>query len=356
MPSSPRTVFVLGAGFTRGFLPRAPLLTDDYQGDDLETKFEGFEHASRIPRLERKRNSGGRINIERLMTRLDGRMPYDSEQRSDKELDLLLSELLRCFHRRIQQAKEGEWHRSELADFARSVAENGHTCITFNYDDVLDQALWEVKRVLAISGSSYWHPDGGYGFLCRPAETCVQERNVFVDQTSMRLLKLHGSINWRVRRGYRQPYPVDAIVHHEGWFPPVELLEADPEQVESHLEPDPFIVPPVLVKSTLVEQPILRLAWSLAYKELERAEQVIFVGYSFPATDMAGSFLFGEALQNLKLSQLKVVNLASDESEEQVVRESYRKVFSGLSDDQFDFKGALEWSHEWCKQAGARNS
>ncbi len=149
---------------------------------------------------------------------------------------------------------------------------------------------------------------------------------------------------------------IDAIVHHERWFPPVELLRADPEQIESHLEPDPFIVPPVLVKSTLVEQPILKLTWSLAYKELERAEQVIFVGYSFPATDMAASFLFGEALQNLKLSQLKVVNLASKELEEQVVRESYRKVFSGLSNDQFDFKGALEWSREWCKQAGARNS
>src|SRR5712691_11276920 len=104
MSHPPQTVFVLGAGFTKAFLPHAPLLEDDY-AVDLE-KFKHFPLARRILELEIERNSSGSINIERLMTRLDSLMPYDPEG-ADQELGLLLSEVNNAFVTRIMQAKQG---------------------------------------------------------------------------------------------------------------------------------------------------------------------------------------------------------------------------------------------------------
>ena len=76
-----------------------------------------------------------------------------------------------------------------------------------------------------------------------------------------------------------------------------------------------MIVPPVLSKSGLVEQPVLRLVWSRAFTELATAHEVTFIGYSFPTTDIAVRTLFSEAMEDLPRENITIVNLASDESE-----------------------------------------
>ena len=338
---------MFGAGFTRAFLPNAPLLNDDYYGDELEKKFREFPHASRILALERSRNRDGHIDIERLMTRLDGLMPYDFDQGATEELRLLLAEVKRCFVRRLKAAKAEQRHDKELAALGKYCILNGITCITFNYDDVFDQALWEFARAVNfMEKPAYWHPDGGYGFFCKPSVACIGDVQARMDWTSMLLLKLHGSVNWRIRRGFPQPYGIDAIVHFQEWFSPPLPIEDDPETIELHLEREPFIVPPVLVKSVLVEQPILGLVWSLAYDELTKADEIIFIGYSLPITDLAATFLFSEAIRDETISNIKVVNSSPTEESRTGILEAYRRVFPGITDEQFDFRGAREWSKE----------
>lgn len=351
MTSNPRRIFVLGAGFTRAFLPNAPLLNDDYYGDEVEEKFHEFPYASRILALERSRNPNGHIDIERLMTRLDGRMPYDSWRGADEELGLLLKEIKHCFMRRLNEAKAGEQHSNELAAFAEYCVQGGITSITFNYDDVFDQALWEVKPVESEGRIElpYWHPDGGYGFFCKPSIVCIRDVSTYMDElVSILFLKLHGSVNWRIRRGFPHPLGVNAIVHHEEWFPYPSFLpvEPDPETIELHLEQEPFIVPPVLVKSVLVEQPILGLVWSLAYEELAKADEITFIGYSLPITDLAATFLFSEAVQERVIPNISVVNHPSNNEVRNAIMDSYKRVFPGIRDEQFDFRDALEWSNE----------
>lgn len=362
MSVSPRTVFVLGAGFTRAFLPQAPLVKDDYGSDRLMARFEGFPNAKRVLKSEISRNASGFIDIERLMTRIDGLMPYDFENAAAEELRLLLSAVKRAFIDRIERAKGGSFHKAQLGAFAAYCSHNHVDCITFNYDDILDEALWDVDKVTHVTEepAGYWHPDGGYGFFCRPSETCIRSVQLDMDRTSMLLLKLHGSVNWRPRRGYPRPYSVDAIVHHEPWQPPLELAQPEvPESkpsraaLEVHLEPEAFIVPPVLVKSALVEEPILRIVWSHAYKVLAGAEQVFFVGYSLPTTDLAAGFLFREALSGLDLSRITVINKAPTGDEQALVRDTYSKALPGIPNDRFRFMDALEWAAE---MAGERTS
>ena len=70
-------VVVTGAGFTRAFVPGAPLLVDDFNNNGLEARVRGLPNASRLLDWERSLDERGRIDIERLMTRLDALMPYD---------------------------------------------------------------------------------------------------------------------------------------------------------------------------------------------------------------------------------------------------------------------------------------
>ena len=159
------TVFILGTGFTKAFLPDAPLLTDDYGGLDLLDKFKNFDHAGRILEMELNRGESGEINIERLMTRLDRGMPYDLDRGVAEEMRLLSVEVRHQFLVKIAQAKNGEFHSADLAAFAHHCLTNRITCITLNYDDMLDEALWKANPRDSEPPEPHWHPDGGYGFF-----------------------------------------------------------------------------------------------------------------------------------------------------------------------------------------------
>jgi len=337
------TVFVLGAGFTKAFLPGAPLLIDDYGAVSLQSEFKRFPTALRVLESEMDRKDPNRIDLERVMTRASAGVPYDSEMGASEELSLLFSKLKASFESKLQTARNGEVHEQDLAALARLCVERRIACVTFNYDDLLDEALWEVKRLIeADVGGPCWHPDGGYGFFCRPAWVMSGTvPAVRMGNVAMHLLKLHGSINWRVRLGYSSPLSPDALVHSEGWFPRLGVDDPDTEELERHMEKSPFLVPPILTKDELVREPILRLIWTRAFAALASADLVVFVGYSFPVTDIAARFLFTEAIR--PETRLQVVNHARTETSQAALRARYREAL-GVQHHQFTFEDALEWS------------
>jgi hypothetical protein len=348
-----KTVFVLGAGFTRAFLPRAPLLTDDYGAADLVRRLQGYPNARRILLQELARNGDGRLNIERLLTRLDGGMPYDADCDATAEVGLLAAELMQALVRRIESAKSGTVHREELLSFAQRCLRDGITCVTFNYDDILDGALYDAGRVPNATAESGWHPDTGYGFVCPSSATCVHAGAVRTTPSPLLLLKLHGSLNWRLKLGAQPSGVVDALVHHEDWsVDPSREGGAVRERIERHLAPGRFIAAPLLAKTAVAERPVLGRLWALAYQALGQAERVIFLGYSLPPADVAAAFLFREACGDLRPAQLQVVNLASSEELRREVRAAYRQVFPDLPDAQFVFQDARDWARAWSGHAG----
>ena len=326
-------VVVTGAGFTRALVPGAPLLVDDFNNDVLEGRVRGLPNASRLLNWERNLHPRGYIDIERLMTRLDALMPYDyadSAGNAANEYGFLLSGLKRAFLDRLHEARKGDIHREELRRFAKHCEANGFCCITFNYDDFLDEALAQTRN---------WNPHWGYGFFCPSSLDTIASLDGLETHSVLRLLKLHGSINWRVKLGYASPVAIDSITHHHDWGG-VRLRSP---QAGGYLEPDPVMVPPVLSKSILVEQPVLRLVWSHAFTILETAHEVTFIGYSFPMTDMAARTLFSEALKDLPRGDINVVDLGREVSDAEATRRQYRSVLGDIPDEQFHFGGALEW-------------
>lgn len=209
-------VFVLGAGFTRALVPKAPLLVDDYDIPRLRERFTSFSYATAILDHALAEGSNGHIDLERLLTRLSG-MPYDAAD-AHRELALLETALRKSLVQRLKEAKASEVDRENLVAFARMVLAKGASIVTFNYDDVLDQALWEVNRVTTGYPPSkpYWHPDGGYGFFCRPSIASVADSSVYMDLPGTLLLKLHGSINWHWRLGEGTARGPTGLLHHVG--------------------------------------------------------------------------------------------------------------------------------------------
>ncbi|MDO8613437.1 MAG: hypothetical protein Q7R32_11550 [Dehalococcoidia bacterium] len=206
-------------------------------------------------------------------------------------------------------------------------------------------------------GFPFWHPNEGYGFFCKASYNVIEGVQLGMDLVSTHLFKLHGSVNWRTKLGSPKPCGLDAVVHHESWYSPSFINRSLVPHIEGYLDPDPFIVPPVLVKSSLVEEPVLQRVWSEAYNELEKAERVIFVGYSFPVTDMAARFLFTETLlRDTDSPDIMVVNLKTTEAERETLRRGYREVFPTIAESQFDFRGARVWSREFVASYSASKS
>ena len=327
-------VIITGAGFSRGLVNDSPLLIDDFNNDYLQATVRGLPHAYQLLDEERKQNEHGHINIERLMTRLDSLMPYDYAESSGNavnEYGFLLSALKSAFIDRIRSARERMIDHEGLGDIARYCADKKCSCITFNYDDFLDEAL-------AQTGG--WNPYWGYGFFCRSSLDTIASFDELEPYVDFLLLKLHSSINWRPNLGYSSPVAINNITHHHNW----NVTALRHPQVPGHLEPEPVMVPPVLSKSTLVEQPVLRLVWSQAFERLKTAHEVSFVGYSFPETDSMARTLFTEALGDLPRSKINVVNFASNEDEIDATRRRYRNVLGDeIHDQQFNFDGTREW-------------
>ena len=198
-------VVVTGAGFSRALVPGSPLLVDDFSNDALEDKVRGLPNASRLLDWERSLHPKGHIDIERLMTRLDALMPYDYAETAGNaanEYAFLLSELKRAFLARLHEARKGEIHREDLKRFAEYCETNGCCCITFNYDDFLDEALAQTRS---------WTPYWGYGFACSSSLDTVASFEDLETASILQLLKLHGSINWRAKLGYPSPYAIESI-------------------------------------------------------------------------------------------------------------------------------------------------
>jgi hypothetical protein len=86
-----------------------------------------------------------------------------------------------------------------------------------------------------------------------------------------------------------------------------------------------LVVPPVLEKSSLYMNDILRRQWELAREEIQGTDAVTCVGYSLPETDLAVRYLLSTAFPSVEY--LNIVDI--DESGR--VERHYRDMIPGTT-------------------------
>ena len=349
---SARQVFVLGAGFTRAFYAGAPLVQDSFDVAEIRERIRGLPLANMILEAELAMfQDGNTINIERLLTRVHAPLPYDDRTEAPHEMGILRNAVIGAFRSKLDKSKGKFEPATAMHGIAGHCLRNGVNCITFNYDDLLDEALYEVSA--ADKKEQFpWAPNVGYGFPCPHA---VWQRTFHVPpdgQTACTLLKLHGSINWRVERGTSRPYRISDFVDDSDWFPEIRSLsDTQRDSLEVRTENEPVIVPPILAKADLLDEPLLRLLWGRAHKCLCKAERVVFIGYAMSETDVAAKFLFSEAMQAAQDCEVVVVNSvglkAKTEQERKYeqgkFRVQYGRVFGETRQCQWEFRDTKEW-------------
>lgn len=161
---------------------------------------------------------------------------------------------------------------------------NEDSIISFNYDLVIEEAL---PRTI-------WNPKTGYGISISNIQGWHYKLEQ--EQNSLKLLKLHGSINWnKMQGGGMRLHSKRYYMAPRGYKPRKEKFD---------------ILPPGMHK-TIDRQPYTDL-WKNAGKVLNECKALIFIGYSMPDTDMLAKSLFLETVRwrgaKNGLSNIVIVN------------------------------------------------
>ena len=155
--------------------------------------------------------------------------------------------------------------------------EKDDALLTFNYDTLIEESMPKT--------TSLWTPREGYGINVTGvkhawASNWFSSHNIEPEKkASVKLFKLHGSINWRLDVNNKvilkkRPYVVKA----RGGNPNYENAAFLPPGWHKRVNKQPY--------STI---------WRNARLEMERCKTLVIVGYSLPDTDLIARALFLEA-------------------------------------------------------------
>jgi hypothetical protein len=301
-------------------------------------------------------------DAEQFMTRLDSRLREHAAKLSNKNMkaeewaNLVVlvkayDQMIFLFAHILNEIQNGPLCRQ----YAQLVAQCSplDTLVTFNWDTLLDQAIFADPR---------WFPDTGYGVIFRSIldedwrEPCSQE-------SELTYLKLHGSTNWLVnyitydlqtgerimitprprpgfasiaadfnlRRRLNGEVTIRPEVHevHRGSSPPPRPGEPEaqpccfvqaakpfrtyadryrdgyglfsyffpPNEPEHDVPLMPLIVPPTKIKFYDEFAHILDPLWEAAVDACIRADKIVIIGYSLPQTDERARQLLRSAMK-----------------------------------------------------------
>lgn len=193
---------------------------------------------------------------------------------------------------------------------------NKLSIITTNYDITLEYMLWRLGFHCYVPFE--WEPFM-FEFGYKSQSESMYDRAEY--ETSILTCKLHGSINWFSNSENRNSLKVlnnlyrgeiDEDLDYEDdlsspdfnfktvWYPEISNESYKFEQV-------PFIVPLTIFK--LQPDRRIQAIWDAAGKALKKADKLIFVGYSFPESDLyMRYFLAANLYENVDLRVIHIIS------------------------------------------------
>jgi hypothetical protein len=293
---SRRTLVILGAGATRGasFVdeqspqPLPPLDKDFFQ--QIARMSPGMKSKSQAEKLlnftRKEFGSETNLSMEEFLSEIEYTDRFHKEFNIDPGPAVKKHQkALDRFHKVLPKLLNETCN--DRCDYHARLAESLRTrdCVmSFNYDCLIDKAIKDntLKR---------WDPSkGGYGF--KPewgAKNWKNHENGRRVSNTIRLLKMHGSMNWQEnKRG--------------------ELgLARDLSEIE---DLNGSIIPPTWFKD--LQNPPFKSIWKKARREVRRARIIVVIGYSVPQTDLFSRSLFKvEAGSKQKREQLDLLVLVN---------------------------------------------
>jgi len=322
-----KDVFFFGSGFSKSLINAYPTLNDlsKYIKEKLS-----YEKGSVKLHFENEVPNSFHDNVEDLLTYLSSRLPYKTDVQilADETLYKdITSKLAKYFYYLREQYSTYYTAENDNKIFAKYILENKCTCITLNYDLVLEDLLYkntskEYQRANSNYSVFYKIPIVALNNRVPTGYGCLAEYETDFHRTEMpEIIKLHGSINW-LSVGQSNTDTIYSAIGNEK-----EYLKTDLNT---------FIVPPVLDKQSQYNNIILRALWKRAFNAIENAENIYIYGFSFPSTDYSIKFLFQSALRNNPNCKIYVINTKESFDE---LKKRYDDVFGN---NKCDFDCCVE--------------
>lgn len=203
--------------------------------------------------------------------------------------------------------------------------------ISMNWDDLLDRTLWIKCEKQNHDNHNAVLPDYCmYDYSIAECNWIPSIQLKARGYKNIKLLKLHGSLNWLCCPRCKRTF-VDksrAIAVENNVCPKCET----PDNIgDPRLEG--MIITPTFMKS--LTEIHLRNIWHNAYMEISEADEIVFIGYSFPDADFEIRCLLKKAIN--PSAEIKVI-LSPSDNPERIRNELLSKGVSELRVDEIIHK------------------
>lgn len=274
------------------------------------------------------------IDIENFHSSIEADIQKEIEAGNENESmfhQMSYNELIYLFSFVINEIQNGSISKPHLK-LAECISEDD-VIATFNWDTLIERALED---------SSNWNTDQGYSFTPKSIyRNGWKDSDKQLNEPMVQLLKLHGSTNWLtvhpnmlgnfttlnrfvkpddvyVYESTQESYPCHRGRYMKGYerlsygYYPVNLdmvaYSPDGEKVEFFNQPKPhlkkgvaqssgvasipLIIPPVKEKKYDQYGELFDSLWAKTSEAIQKADEIILIGYSFPITDIKSTELF----------------------------------------------------------------
>ncbi|GAA5210617.1 hypothetical protein [Microbacterium kyungheense] len=291
--------YILGAGFSRAVSSSMPLLTEL----GLRVRDGDEEIANRVSAHEIEA-------FESWMSQASTPQPYRdrAENLEAKGLYLRATREISAILRDEVITASSRPLPGWLLDLVELWHATRASVSTFNYDTLVELAvrracLYDANSRLIVPWPTVinFAPSGSAG-------RTFGEDGRDATWTSFDLLKLHGSINWYWVPGDDSSATLERVPLFDGEreeernFAPARWLPGK----------EPYIVPPVALKSAFYGGPITSHLWQSASHAIGEAAEIVLMGYSVPTTDLTTLGLLRESLSRRSHIRITVCDLYPD--------------------------------------------
>lgn len=307
--------FLLGAGFSHAVNDEMPL-----------TRELGLEVANELVRRGHDITllSGlYRNDFEAWLTHLAEGRPWTSEADSLRDramfLDasLLVAQVIEDAQRR-RAIDRPRW----LSHLVTWWHQNESVVLTLNYDTIIEETVQAL--LLPSGGAGPVHYSSIYAVPISSSRLRRGGISEVDDQETLRLLKLHGSINWYYS-GSDSPHGETVYEGGltRGWDSK-RIWAVGDRDLDLLVDKVPYVVPPTGTKSSFFNNETIRAQWSVANQFCWPCRMVV-MGYSLPEADHLMRLFIEQSVRDRALTLVD-----SDPN----IGEHFRKLLPGFDVDE----------------------
>jgi hypothetical protein len=301
-----KVVLFLGAGFSRAF--GYPVMSEFFEFADANIRIsqEQKKFLSDLRIQARQANAfleSSPTNLEDILSfsEMEDRISLNEDQNfsNSQQVKRVIQRVFTDFNLIDPNWNTFDSLKRILPFKSENMRDINLSIITTNYDLSIECALNRFGSKAKLN------------FKAERERSNVRMVDDLYHDSGIPLFKLHGSVNWFKSESKTGIFVEDRIVdsypHEKKNIPLVSRHDY------SH-PGEPLIIPPSFLKPEL-PKPLLE-TWKYAAKELQEANLLVFIGYSFPVSDTEMTYFLARSLtSNANLNKILLIDPIGDEIE-----------------------------------------